>query len=44
MLFRSTANGDEHAIKFTDTAAEVYARTGNRDALAAAVRVGQLLG
>lgn len=40
---RSTVNGDEHVIKFTDTAVEVYERTGNRDALAAAVRVGQLV-
>ena len=25
-------DGDEHVIKFADTAADVYARTGNRDA------------
>jgi hypothetical protein len=37
-------HGDEHVIKFADTAADVYARTGNRDALAAAVRATQLIG
>jgi hypothetical protein len=41
---RAASNGDEHVIKFTDTAVEVYERTGDRDALAAAVRVTQLLG
>jgi hypothetical protein len=30
-------------IKFADTAADVYARTGVRDALAAAVRATQLI-
>jgi hypothetical protein len=30
-------------IKFADTAADVYARTGDRDALAAAVRATQLI-
>jgi hypothetical protein len=30
-------------IKFADTAADVYARTGNADALAAAVRATQLV-
>jgi hypothetical protein len=44
VLDRATANGDEHVIKFADTAVDVYARTGNRQALAAAVRVAQLLG
>ncbi|MDH2426533.1 questin oxidase family protein [Sphaerisporangium sp. TRM90804] len=37
------AHGDEHVIKFTDTAAEVFTRTGHPDALAAAVRVRLLL-
>lgn len=41
---RATAHGDEHVIKFADTAADVFARTGDADALAAAVRVGQLIG
>jgi hypothetical protein len=30
-------------IKFADTAAEVYARTANADALAAAVRAADLI-
>jgi hypothetical protein len=30
-------------IKFADTAADVYTRTGDRDALAAAVRATQLI-
>jgi len=41
---RAVEHGDEHVIKFADTAADVYARTGNRDALAAAVRATQLIG
>lgn len=41
---RATLNGDEHVIKFTDTAIDVYNRTGDLTALAAAVRVGELLG
>ena len=40
---RAVAHGDEHVIKFTDTAAEVYARTGQPDALAAALRVAALI-
>jgi len=36
-------HGDEHVIKFTDTAAEAYERTGDADALAAALRVGALI-
>src|SRR5580692_2226144 len=40
---RAVAHGDEHVIKFTDTAAEVYARTGQADALAAALRTGTLI-
>ena len=43
VLDRAVAHGDEHVIKFTDTAAEVYARTGETDALAAALRVGTLI-
>jgi hypothetical protein len=41
---RAVEHGDEHVIKFADTAADVYARTGNRDALAAAARAAQLIG
>ncbi len=37
-------HGDEHVIKFADTAADVYARTGRRDALAAAIRATRLIG
>jgi hypothetical protein len=44
VLDRAATNGDEHVIKFADTAVDVYARTGNRQSLAAAVRVAQLLG
>jgi Questin oxidase-like len=41
---RAVEHGDEHVIKFADTAADVYGRTSNRDALAAAVRATQLIG
>jgi hypothetical protein len=44
LVDRSVANGDEHVIKFTDTAVESYRRTGNPDALAACVRVTELIG
>jgi hypothetical protein len=37
------AHGDEHVIKFADTAAEVYTRTGHPDALAAALRIGDFV-
>lgn len=43
MLDRAVAHGDEHVIKFTDTAAEVYVRTGHPDAIAAAARVARLI-
>jgi hypothetical protein len=36
-------HGDEHVIKFADTAADVFARTGDAEALAAAVRATQLI-
>jgi hypothetical protein len=41
---RAVEHGDEHVIKFADTAADVYVRTGNVDALAAAARATQLIG
>jgi hypothetical protein len=41
---RAVEHGDEHVIKFADTAGDVYTRTGNPDALAAAVRAAQLIG
>ena len=40
---RAVEHGDEHVIKFADTAADVYARTGNPDALAAAIRAADLI-
>lgn len=40
---RSTEHGDEHVIKLTDTAVEVYERTRNPDALAAAMRAAELI-
>jgi hypothetical protein len=40
---RAVAHGDEHVIKFADTATDVYARTGNGEALAAAVRATHLI-
>ncbi|HEV7651599.1 MAG TPA: hypothetical protein VGP26_25895 [Actinophytocola sp.] len=44
MVDRSVAHGDEHVIKFTDTAVESYQRTGNPDTLAACVRAAELIG
>jgi hypothetical protein len=43
VLDQAVAHGDEHVIKFSDTAAEVYARTGNENALAAATHCAQLI-
>jgi hypothetical protein len=43
MFARAVDHGDEHVIKFADTAADAYARTGNPDALAAAVRAADLI-
>jgi hypothetical protein len=40
---RAVGHGDEHVIKFADTAADVFARTGNPGALAAAIRATQLI-
>ena len=40
---RAVQHGDEHVIKFADTATDVYARTGNTEALAAAIRATQLI-
>jgi hypothetical protein len=40
---RAVDHGDEHVIKFADTAADVYARSGNAAALAAAVRATELI-
>ena len=43
VIDRACAHGDEHVIKFTDTAAWVYQQTANPDALAAAVQATRLL-
>src|SRR5262252_7485643 len=40
---QAVEHGDEHVIKFADTAADVYTRTGDRDAIAAALRATQLI-
>jgi len=41
---RAVEHGDAHVIKFADTAVEVYARTGDHDAIAAALRAMELIG
>jgi hypothetical protein len=43
-LALAVRHGDEHVIKFADTAADTYARTGDPAALAAAVRATTLIG
>ena len=43
LFARAVEHGDEHVIKFADTATDVYARTGNADALASAVRATSLI-
>ncbi|MGH3151665.1 MAG: hypothetical protein ACRDOB_13205, partial [Streptosporangiaceae bacterium] len=40
---RAVDHGDEHVIKFADTTADVFARTGNPAALAASIRAVQLV-
>ncbi len=40
---RAVAHGDEHVIKFADTALDVYARTQDSRALAAVYQVGSLI-
>jgi len=40
---RAVDHGDEHVIKFADAAADAYARTGNPDTLAAAIRAADLV-
>jgi len=41
---RAVEHGDEHVIKFADTAADGYARTGDPSALRAAIRATHLIG
>jgi hypothetical protein len=43
LLDRACEHGDEHVIKFSDTAADAYTRSGNPDALAAAILASQLI-
>jgi hypothetical protein len=43
MVDRAVAHGDEHVIKFVDTAAEAYTRTGDPDTVAAALHIGELI-
>jgi len=43
LLDLAVTHGDEHVIKFTDTAVEVYAATGDPEALAAAARIRNLI-
>ncbi|HTU07827.1 MAG TPA: hypothetical protein VMG13_19890, partial [Trebonia sp.] len=43
LFARAVEHGDEHVIKFADTATDVCARTGNADALASAVRATSLI-
>lgn len=40
---RAVGHGDEHVIKFADTAIEVFARTGDPDAISAAIRAAELI-
>ncbi len=40
---QAVAHGDEHVIKFADTAIEVFERTGNPDALAAAAHAREII-
>jgi hypothetical protein len=43
MFARAADHGDEHAIKFVDTAVDVYEVTGDRTALHAASRALELI-
>ncbi|MFC0033058.1 questin oxidase family protein [Micromonospora chaiyaphumensis] len=43
-LQRAAEHGDEHVLKFADTAVESHDRTGDPDLLAATVYVGELIG
>jgi hypothetical protein len=43
MFGRAAEHGDEHVIKFADTAVDVFARTRNPDAIAAALRAMTLI-
>jgi hypothetical protein len=41
---RAVEHGDAHVVKFADTALDVFGRTGNPDALAAAHQAADLIG
>ncbi|HEY2793151.1 MAG TPA: hypothetical protein VGJ28_12370, partial [Micromonosporaceae bacterium] len=41
---RAAHHGDEHVIKFADTAVDVYARSGNPDVLVSSAYAGSLIG
>jgi len=43
-LHRAAEHGDEHVIKFADTAVEAYGRTGDPDMLAATTHAAGLIG
>lgn len=43
VLDRAARHGDEHVIKFVDTAIDVFDHTGHPDALAAALHAAQLI-
>jgi hypothetical protein len=43
LIDRAVDSGDEHVIKFTDTAVDVFEATGDPDVLAAAVRARDLI-
>lgn len=43
IIDRACAHGDEHVIKFSDTAAEAYVRSGDPGTLAAAVHAAELI-
>ena len=40
---RAVEHGDAHVIKFADAAIDVFARTGNRDAIASALHAAELI-
>jgi hypothetical protein len=42
-LQQAAEHGDEHVLKFADTAVEAYDRTGDPDLLAATLHVGALI-
>jgi hypothetical protein len=42
-LHRAAAHGDEHVIKFADTAVDAYTHSGDPDLLAATIRAAELI-